>query len=102
MDDAGTLKHICDDKDIIGLSNQLRKQQTTCIYINFSGVKHGKRTPQTLLLDFESDVGLYVRKVDEIDSGDDSSEDDKERLQHVPFINYSSNIDQDSEEQGFR
>ena len=108
-DDGGTLMQISDDEGILGLVDQLQKHHTVDVYVEISEVNHDKIIPDTLLSDNETDVGVDGRKPDiEIDvkldveeayednNGNDSDEDDEERLVDVP-TNYNSNVDEERE-----
>ena len=100
---------ISDDEGILGLVDQLQKHRTVDVYVEISDVNHDKSIPYTLLSANETDVGVDVRKpdieidveldvgeADEDNNGNDSGEDDEERLVDVP-TNYNSDVDEERE-----
>ncbi|KAM0947815.1 hypothetical protein DsansV1_C07g0071541 [Dioscorea sansibarensis] len=94
-DDEGTLISISGDRAIPGLTEQSRAHNIVDIYVESGDGRHEKKLPKALLSDSDSDGD--VREDVDSDNNSASNRDDEERLVDVPFINHTSDADDEIE-----
>lgn len=100
VDDGRTLKSITNDEGIVSLCDKLRRHGTVDIFVESLDISHEDTLPDVLLPNSQGVVELEMGEDDDDRSSsalgeDDEGQDDEERLVSVPFINYSSDEDEE-------